>query len=125
MKKTLVLACTAVAAIALAAPTASAQPPDAVTATAVCDGYAEPIETWIPNVNAAFFNQNRNAPVGATAIAIDFPDGRVGVVFADEGIPARGRKAIAERGFETTECDITVPAFDEIFNDVTVKIAPS
>lgn len=102
---------------------ASAQPPNALTATATCEGFngGEPFETWIPNAKAVFFNTNRKAPVAVTAIG----DDGVGVVFADDGFTFRGKKPAEERGFTLTSCDVQVDGFPFPFEDVGVKISPS
>ena len=105
---------------------ASAQPPNAVTGTAECAGFnnGDPFDIWIPNANAVFFNTNRQAFVGVTAIAAD----GVGIAFADDNFPFpfRGKKAAEERGFTLTSCDVLVdlgPGLE--FVDVGVKISPS
>ena len=127
MKRSVLFLATVASSLAFAAPTASAGSPWAVTAYAECDGYGT-IETTVRNTKAAFLNPNRQAPVGVTATAVDGDGPRVGVVFGDvvDGVERtlRGQKPYDERGFDTTRCDITVPAFSATFNDVQVKIAP-
>ena len=112
--------------VGVTAGAASAQPPDAVTATATCEGFndGEEFDVWIPNANAVFFNTNRNAPVAVTAIG----GGGVGVVFTDDGETFRGKKPAEERGFTLTSCDVAVDfgfPFPVLFEDVGVKISPS
>jgi hypothetical protein len=128
MKRSVLFLATVGAAFAFVAPTASAGSPFAVPAYADCDGYAGTIETTVRNTKAVFLNPHRQAPVGVTATAADGDGPRVGVVFGDVVDEVertlRGQKPFDERGFDTTRCDITVPALLTTFYDVQVKIAP-
>ena len=116
--KMLTGAAAAAAAMFVAVPAASAQPPNALTATVDCEGF-DPVEVWIPNANAAFGQQ----AVGVTGLVIDASDVRVGVVFGDQNGSFRGNKPIDERGVETIECDATVPPIGT-FEDVLVHVVP-
>lgn len=116
--------------VGASASVASAQPPNAVTGTAECEGFNDgaPFDIWIPNANAAFFNMKRQAFVGVTAIAIDTDLRGVGIAFADDNFPFpfRGKKPAEERGFTLTTCDVDVNLGEGLsFVNVGVKISPS
>ena len=112
--------------VGVTAGAASAQPPDAVTATVTCVDFndGDEFDVWLPNANAVFFNTNRKAPVAATAITVERSLG-VGITFTDDGFTFRGKKPAEERGFTLTSCDVQVDGFPGPFLDVGVKISPS